>query len=212
MRGAGRNREGGHLDGTETTDNSCQRFSTRLPLRSLACPVRDRFKPHYYSVPAMPDETQPTPTAAPAESSLDMVETLRAQQNFPKAVLAGAAASILGAAAWAIITVSTELKLGIVAIGIGFLVGYAIRTFGKGVDSKFAVLGAGLSLFGCALGNLLSAVGFIAAARNADFLSLLTSLNLEATVEIMKITFSPMDILFYGISIYRGYNFSRKVA
>ncbi|MBN2684554.1 MAG: hypothetical protein JXR40_04700 [Pontiellaceae bacterium] len=32
----------------------------------------------------------------------------------------------------------------------------------------------------------------------------------SSVIEVMKLTFSPMDLLFYGIALYEGYKFSFK--
>lgn len=132
----------------------------------------------------------------------------RSEQNFNQAILAALAAAVISAALWAVITVTTQFQIGFMAIGVGFLVGYAIKTFGKGMDEKFAYLGAGMSLIGCLLGNLFSAVGFVAAYRSTGFFDLLFSLNLDSASSLLSATFQPLDLLFYGIGIYRGYKHS----
>ena len=95
------------------------------------------------------------------------------------------------------------------AIAVGFVVGFSVKFAGKGIDKIFGVVGAAGALFGCVLGNFLSQVGFVAQDPEIgisyfEALNVLLS-NMELTVEIMKETFSPIDLLFYGIAIYAGY-------
>ncbi len=135
-------------------------------------------------------------------------QELRANQNISVALLAGLGAAILGAGVWAMITALTGYKIGFMAVGVGFLVGSAIRRFGKGIDPSFGMVGAALALLGCLLGNLLAGCIAVCRQEGIGFLYLLFSLTPGAVGDLMKITFSPMDILFYGIAIYEGYKFS----
>jgi hypothetical protein len=150
----------------------------------------------------------------PAESTIDplirqaAMQRLRSEQNLVLAVLAGGVAALLGASVWAAITFTTSFQIGWMAVGVGFLVGYAVRTFGKGIDKSFAIVGAAWSLAGCAAGNLLSVIGVISKHQNIPFFDILDKLNPEIVASLMQATFNWMDLLFYGIAVYEGYRFS----
>ncbi len=137
-----------------------------------------------------------------------LLERIRAAQNFGLGAAAGLVGAGLGAALWAVITVATGYQIGFMAIGIGFMVGWAVRRFGQGVDTRFGVLGGVLSLVGCVTGNLLTICGTIAAQAEMPFLSVLQQLDLNLAVNLMVETFSPMDLLFYGIAVWEGYKLS----
>jgi hypothetical protein len=128
--------------------------------------------------------------------------------NLPAALLAGSVAAAVGAVAWSVIAVMTGLRIGWVAVGIGFLVGYAVRVFGKGSEPMFQVLGAVLSLLGCLAGNLLMVCVFLGRQQQIPLLTVLTHLNPSMIVDLMVETFRAMDLVFYGIAIYEGYRFS----
>jgi len=128
------------------------------------------------------------------------------QPNLMAGIGGGVVAAVGGAVAWGIITALSNYKLGIVAIGIGFLVGYAVRTFGKGYDTSFGIAGAILALFGCIGGNIV-AIYFIAMRYEPDVAPLLLS-HLDALIQVFIKFSSPMDIIFYGIALYEGYRFS----
>ncbi len=81
--------------------------------------------------------------------------------------LAGLAAAFVGAVVWAIVTVTTKYQIGLVAIGIGALVGFAVR-IGNG-GKAFGILGAFLALFGCVLGNYFSLIAFASAQLHVGF-------------------------------------------
>lgn len=136
------------------------------------------------------------------------VEKLKVHQDFYYALVGGLLAVLIGAVVWAAVTVATKYQIGYMAIGVGLLVGYAVQFFGAGIDKKFGFLGAGLALLGCMLGNLFSQVGFIANEQSLGYFETLSYLTPGLIVDIMAESFSPMDVLFYGIAIYEGYKFA----
>lgn len=138
------------------------------------------------------------------------LEQLRSKQNLPAAVLAGVAAAAIGAIAWAAITVATGYQIGFMAIGVGLVVGYAVRVAGKGIDPIYGVIGAGLAALGCAVGNLLAVCGLVAGQEELALVQVLSRLDLGLATELMVETFNPMDLFFYGIAIYEGHRFSSK--
>lgn len=145
---------------------------------------------------------QPTPR--------EIVAQLKAQQNFALAIPAGLAAAIVGAAIWAAATFATETKIGLIAVAVGALVGYAIRAAGKGLEAKFGVLGAACGALGWALGTVFSDVAFLAQHVKRPFLDVLFQLGPDRIVSLTSELVDPMDLLFLGIAVYDGYKFSFK--
>lgn len=82
------------------------------------------------------------------------------------------------------------------AVGVGLLVGMGVRSFGKGIDTSFGVIGAALSLLGCLAGNLLTICILISRQENVELFNLLSRLNPSTTFQLMKATFNPIDLLF----------------
>jgi hypothetical protein len=140
----------------------------------------------------------------------ELIAQLKAQQNFALAVPAGLAAAIVGAAVWAGVTFATQTKIGLIAVAVGFLVGYAIRVAGKGIDAKFGLLGALCAAFGWALGTVLSDVAFLAQHVNRPFLDVLAQLGPNRITSLATDLAGPMDLLFLGIAVYEGHKFSFK--
>lgn len=133
--------------------------------------------------------------------------TLQRDQNLPLALLAGAVAAVVGASLWAAITLLIDFQMGWMAVAIGFLVGWAVRTFGKGLKPVFGYLSAALALVGCLLGNLGMMGVLIAHQDGVTVLDvvLFLALNPALDLELLGATFSPIDLLFYGLALYYGY-------
>ena len=135
-------------------------------------------------------------------------DQLRPEQNLPLAIAAAVVASLVSAGLWAAITVATEYQIGYMAIAVGLIVGFSVRFVGKGIDQVFGVIGAVFALLGCLVGNYLSMVGFAADAEGLTYIDTLLLIDISLIPSIMAETFSPMDILFYGLAVYEGYRFS----
>lgn len=158
--------------------------------------------------------TQTAPSVSPAKTEMDAAKLqqfqrqMRSEQDLSRGAFAGFGAAVLGACLWALVTALTQVQIGWMAVGVGFLVGYAVRTFGRGVDKAFGYTGALLALVGCLLGNLLSICIVLGNQSDTSALAILTSLDFNALTDFMTATFQPMDLLFYGIALYEGYRFS----
>jgi hypothetical protein len=145
----------------------------------------------------------------PPQGAADIGKIL-SEQNFNLAIPAGIGAAVLGAVVWAVVTVMTEMQLGLMAIAVGFVVGRAIRVVGHGVEPKFGYLGAACALAGCVAGNVLSDIGFYAKIRHIGFGEALGNLDMALLTKLVETFSQPMDLLFYGIAVYEGYKFSFK--
>lgn len=150
------------------------------------------------------------PQSINVEKYSALLEELKSKENFVLAIIAGIVSALAGAGIWAAVTVATGYQIGWMAVGVGFLVGFSVRIFGKGISKQFGYAGAICALLGCVVGNFLTIVAFIAMQESMGYLEVLLALDYALVPELMVSTFSVMDILFYGIAVYEGYKFSFK--
>lgn len=132
------------------------------------------------------------------------------QQDLAYALIGGFFVAIIGALIWATITVSINYQIGYMAIGVGALVGIGVRYFGAGIQPIYRVIGAVYALLGCLLGNLFTQIGLIATQESLSYLEIFSFLDFNTIVAIYKESFSPMDLLFYGIAMYEGFKFGSR--
>src|SRR5258707_4264924 len=119
---------------------------------------------------------------------------------------AGLAAAIIGAIIWAVLTVTTKYQIGWMALGVGALVGFALR-IGNG-GKAFGVLGAFLAVFGCILGNYFSLIGLASAEQHVPFFTILNNTDTAKVISTNSQDFISASFLFYAIAAYEGYKFS----
>lgn len=149
-----------------------------------------------------------TITEPKEESFAEKRERLRMEQRLIPGILAGLGMGVAGAIVWGIITITTGFQIGYLALAIGAAVGFTIRKTGKGIDPIFGYWGAGIALFSVMLGNFFSAMGFLAGSVGLGYAETLLRFDYGYLLAIMQETFSPMDLVFYGIAVYEGYKFS----
>lgn len=141
-------------------------------------------------------------------SAQPAIEQIDDQPNLLMGLIGGAIAMLVSAIVWGVITYFTEYQVGWMAIGVGFLVGVAVKFFGKGKSMIFGISSAGLALLGCVLGNLMFYSGVIAREESAAFLKVFFFFLLSpaAAIELFTLAFDFMDILFYALAAYVGFS------
>ena len=141
-------------------------------------------------------------------STQPAIEKIDDQPNLLMGLVGGVIAMLVGAIVWGAITYFTEYQIGWIAVGVGFLVGIAVKFFGRGKSMIFGISSAALALIGCVLGNLMFYSGVIAREESASFLEVFFFFLLSpaATIELFTLAFDFMDILFYALALYAGFS------
>jgi len=140
------------------------------------------------------------------------LQQMRERQNLARGIGAGAVAAVLSAFGWVLIALITRHHLGLAALGVGYVVGYAIREYGLGMEPPFRVAGALLSLLGCLLGDVLELALGTSLAMDISVLQALHRefMDRTALAETYAAIFRPMEIIFFCIAAFEGYKFSRR--
>ncbi|HTC30187.1 MAG TPA: hypothetical protein VK702_05625 [Candidatus Acidoferrum sp.] len=127
--------------------------------------------------------------------------------NLVLGIAAGLVAALIAAIVWGLISSTTRFQIGYMAIGVGFVVAFAMRIAGRGHDKRFAIASGLISLLGCVLGNYFTVCFSIAAKEHADVLAVTTGL-LPRFVDVITATFDLMDLVFYAIGAYFGFRYA----
>jgi len=154
----------------------------------------------------------PVNTPAAATSAAPPAEPIAT--NLPVALAAGLAAALVGAVLWAVVTVVTHYRLGLAAVGVGFLVGWAVQRTGRSGAPVLGIAGAVLAFVGCLLGNLLADASVIAQQGGTPIAGTVLAVLARPSLAIRIVTegFSAMQVLFYGIAVYEGFKIARRPA
>jgi hypothetical protein len=133
------------------------------------------------------------------------------RQNMAFGIAGGAGAAVVGTIVWAEVVQLTGYKLDWMALAIGFLIGYAIRFFGKAVaPSPYGYVAGALALCCSLTGNLLTACIMFSHIKKVSFFTLLTQLNLTSALYFLRAVIGPFDVIFCLGAIFLAYYFSFK--
>lgn len=137
-----------------------------------------------------------------------MMLKLAEEENYPFALIAGIITGFVGAVAWAMITVATNVQFGYMAVAIGAGVGYVMKLAGKGVTNRFRITGAVIALLSCIMGNFFTIIMVISKAQGIGIFEILLTIDYAMVPSFMLENSDLFDVLFYGIAVAEGFKFS----
>ncbi len=99
------------------------------------------------------------------------------------------------------------MHLGLVAIAVGALVGYAVRVGGHGTTMIYGIIGAVYTLVACVVGE---ALAIICQGTSADisFWTVASQVNYSDLFSTIVSHTSAISAFIYAIGIYEGYKFA----
>lgn len=139
--------------------------------------------------------------------SKDITTGVEKRGNVVLAILAGLVAAVLGAGLWMAVEIGLNLKIGLVAIAIGAMVGFSIRLAGHGSHVLFGVIGAVLTLAGCLGGEILSNL-YAASTAQESMLELAKTTDYVQLIQTLFTKMDPIGYVIYAIGVYEGYTLS----
>jgi len=136
------------------------------------------------------------------QRNYELAEKLLSEQNFAAAVIVGAVATFLAAAAYGIIVAMWNFSYGFAAAGIGIAVGISMQYLGRGIKMKFAVAASVYTIAGCVLGNLFRAIIELVPANATSLIDVLRNNSLSVLTERSVSYISFVDLVFWFVAVW----------
>lgn len=145
-----------------------------------------------------------------AADSVDRVDVagLLAQQSIKHAVVAATIVIILFSVLWAMLSTLVDRIFPWMTVVLGIAIGLVVRRAGRGLDWRFPVLAAGMTLVGALVGNVVVAAAFTAdelATSTFTILRAVTSMTwpvffaeVLSAADIVYALFGAATAAFYG--------------
>lgn len=140
----------------------------------------------------------------------ELAERLISEQNFAAAVIAGAVATVLAAAAYGIIVAEWAFSYGFVAAGVGIVIGLAMQFLGRGISMKFAVAATFYTITGCVLGNLFRVIMELARESATSPIDVLRNSSLLVLAESSISYLSFLDLVYWFVAVFCAVFFARR--
>ena len=125
------------------------------------------------SIVRLPRRHRGAPDRAAQVNVAEMIN----RQSLLHAVFGGVIVIILFSMLWAMLSTLVDRIFPWMTVVLGILVGLVIRRAGHGLDWRFPVLAAGLTLAGAVVGNVIVAAAFTADELGTDTLTILRAVT-----------------------------------
>jgi len=116
-------------------------------------------------------------SGAPLDATATDGKRLVDAQSVRSAVVAGLITVVIFSIFWISLSELTNRVYPWLTVVLGFMLGHSIRLAGRGVDARFPLLAAGLTLVGSLFANIVVAAAVTAEANDATTLQVLTSVT-----------------------------------
>lgn len=144
------------------------------------------------------------------QKNYELAEKLLSEQNFTAAVIAGAVATLIAAAAYAITVTMWPFAYGFVAVGIGIVIGLWMQFVGRGISMKFSIAAVVYTITGCALGNLFVVIIELAQGLEISPIDIIRndSLSMLAKRSLSGISF--VDLVYVFVAVFAAVFFAKR--
>ena len=136
------------------------------------------------------------------QKNYELADKLISEQNFAAAVIVGAVATLLAAAAYGIIVATWAFSYGFVAAGVGIVIGLSMQFLGRGISMNFAVVATVYAIVGCVLGNLFRVIIELAQANATSPIDVLRNDSLSVLAEWSVSDVSFVDLVYWFVAVF----------
>lgn len=131
---------------------------------------------------------------------------LTRNERFMNAILAGAVAMIACGIVLGFVLRFVPITFDIFYLAVGYAVGYAIRTYGKGVQQRFSILGAVMTLLAILIADCVRFFG-LSGIVNPYVWIMVINYNISSLGSLSGI----LNVIFRVCAVVLGYEQSRIV-
>jgi len=144
------------------------------------------------------------------QRNYELARKLLAEQNFAAAIIAGAIATLLAAAAFGLIVATWPTAYGFAAAGTGLVIGLPMGFLGRGITTKFAVAAALYTIIGGVLGNLSWVILGLGHGTWTSLIDVLHRHSLPALVRQAVSNAYSIYLLYWFIAIFAAVFLARR--
>lgn len=144
------------------------------------------------------------------QQQYEIAEKLLAEQDFPRAVLYGAAVTLVSAF---VVGSIGGVGVGFMATGIGLIVGVTFQYIGRGIENRFAVVASIYAVVACLLGNLFAMASYAARYNGVSTQDILLNTPIPELSTWVVADLQFADLIFWMLAIgAAGYLSKRRLS
>lgn len=135
--------------------------------------------------------------------------------NYANATVGAVLGGIAGVLVWWGFTAATRWSIGIIAVGLGWAVGWGAMRFAGGKRSRgLQLLAAGVAVAGWVMANFLVHMTFLnraLAGQGEAFRITFPPQSLELFAKVVSNNFGMMDVVFLAIMVWEAWKMPRPI-
>jgi hypothetical protein len=136
---------------------------------------------------------------------------LAREQNLLAGILAGLVAGAVGVAIWVGLVAGAGAPIPFMALGVGYLVGFAVRWAGKGIERSFGIAAGLITLAGCIAGTVLSVATILAERDEVPLAEFLEGLDAGLVIQLLLQSVGPIGAVVWLFAIYESFRVATVV-
>jgi hypothetical protein len=144
------------------------------------------------------------------QKSYELAEKLLSEQNFTAAVIGGAVATVLAAAAYGMTVAKWWFSYGFAAAGVGIVIGLTIGFLGRGISMKFSVVATLYTMTGCVLGNMCRAMIELAPPTATSVIDVFRSSSLSGIMERSIYNIFSVALVYWFVAVVAAVFLARR--
>lgn len=135
----------------------------------------------------------------------EMVEKLNSESRTGLGIIFGLLLGVIGAILWAVVVKVTGYNIGIVAIGVGYLVSEGFVRTGRGTKKSIGIIAGVIALISIFLGEMLTMIVLIAEYWDMSILEAVQNMYISKLPMLVIESTEPISIVFYLIAVRYAY-------
>lgn len=135
----------------------------------------------------------------------EMLEKLNSESRPGLGIVAGSLLGIVGAILWAVVVKLTGYNIGIVAIGVGYLVSEGFVRAGRGTNKTIGIVAGIIALLSIFLGEILTMFVLIAEYWDMTLVETVQNIYISKLPQLVVESTEPFSLVFYFIAISYAY-------
>lgn len=144
------------------------------------------------------------------QKQYELAEKLLSEQNFAAAVIGGAVATVLAAAAYGMTVAKWSFSYGFAAAGVGIVIGLSMGFLGRGISMRFSVIATLYTMTGCVLGNMFRAMIELAPSTATSVIDVLRSSSLSEIMERSIFNIFSVALVYWFVAVIAAVFLARR--
>ena len=133
------------------------------------------------------------------------------KRNIVTSLIIGIIYSIIGVALWGAVSYFFDIRLGLVGIAIGFMVGKALSKSNSKGSPLFGIIAVIITAAAILLGEFSSLILLVSKEYDITIMEAITNIDYKVVLEIIVESSGAQSLVIYAISLYEAFKIGSSI-